>query len=115
VRLVEVDAKGYHQHLGRVGPKERLEASTVAEVVVSQGAPSLIMEPHLVYARGNRRDAQWCWDPARRMYCLSDRHVRPPPVNHSWAMTVTQIYVSTAVAALPSSCSVTFRERTGWE
>ncbi|KAF9647107.1 Thioesterase/thiol ester dehydrase-isomerase [Thelephora ganbajun] len=35
VRLVEVSAKGYRQPLGPVEPKERVEASTVAEVVIS--------------------------------------------------------------------------------
>ena len=38
-----------------------------------------------------------------------------PPVNHPCAMTVTPIYVSTAVAVLPYSYSVMFRGRTGSE
>lgn len=38
VRLVEVQLKGHRQNPESVGPKERLEASTVVEVTVSQGA-----------------------------------------------------------------------------
>jgi hypothetical protein len=43
VRLVEVSANGYHQHLQPAGLEERLEASTVAEVAVSPGASRWIM------------------------------------------------------------------------
>ena len=46
VRLVEVCVKGHHQRPEPVGPKEKLEASTVAEVVVSQGVSREIMGPH---------------------------------------------------------------------
>ena len=76
VRLVEVSAKGYHQCLEPTGPKERLEASTVAEVTISPGASRRRMRPQLAYTCGNGRDAQRSRDPTRRMCCLSDRHVR---------------------------------------
>lgn len=39
VQLVGVDAKGHSQCLGLTGPEERLEASTVAEAIVSSGTP----------------------------------------------------------------------------
>ena len=45
VRLVEVSANGYRQRLEPIGPKERLEASTVAEVAVSPGTPRWIVRP----------------------------------------------------------------------
>jgi len=114
VRLVEVNAKGYRQGLEPVVPlaKERLEASTVAEVTISPGTPRWIVELHFAYTCGNRRDAQRSRDPTWRMHCLPDRHVRPP-TNRSCMETVMSIYVSIAVAALPSSYLVTFRERMG--
>jgi len=77
VRLVEVSAQGYRQRLEPVGPKEKLEASTVAEVTVSPGTPPWIVGPHFAYACGNRRDAQRSRDPAWWMHRLPDRHVRP--------------------------------------
>ena len=40
VLLVEVNAEGYHRFPEQVGPKERLEASTVAEVTITPGASS---------------------------------------------------------------------------
>ena len=76
VRLVEVNAKGYHRCPEQVGPKERLEASTVAEITISPGASRWIMEPHFAHTCGHGRDAQRSRDPAWRMYCLSGRHVR---------------------------------------
>jgi len=52
VRLVEVNAKGYHQRPDHPGPKERLEASTVAEVMISPGMSRWIMRPHFAHACG---------------------------------------------------------------
>jgi acyl-coenzyme A thioesterase 13 len=75
VQLVEVSAKGYNQHQESVGPKERLEASTVAEVVVSTGTFRWAMGPHLAYACGNCRDAQRSRYLTWWMYCLSHRRV----------------------------------------
>ena len=112
VRLVEVSVNGCHQRPGPVGPKERLEASTVAEVAISPGTPRWIMGPHFAYTCGNGRNAQQSRDPPRRVYCLSDRYVRPTcqsPLPNERA----PIYVSTAVAVLPYSYLVMFRGRTG--
>lgn len=77
VRLVEVSVNGYHQRLGPAGPKERLEASTVAEVTICPGTPRWTMGPHSAHTCGNGRNAQQGRDPPRRVFCLSDRHVRP--------------------------------------
>ena len=112
VRLVDVSSNGYHERPGPAGLKERLEASTVAEVVISPGTSRRIIGPHLAYACGNGRDAEQGWDPPRWMYCLPDRHVRTT-CQSLCPMTVISIYVSTAVAALPCSYWVMFRERTG--
>lgn len=57
VQLVEVNAMGYHQRLGLVGPKERLEASTVAEITVSPGTPRWTKRPQSIHTCGNGRDA----------------------------------------------------------
>ena len=75
VRLVEVSANGYHQRIEPAGLKGRLEASTVAEVTISPGTSRWIMRPDFAYTCGNCRDAERSRDPARGMYCLSDRHV----------------------------------------
>lgn len=58
VRLVEINSNGYRESFGLAGLKERLEASTVAEVVISPGTSRRIMRPHFAYACGNGRDAQ---------------------------------------------------------
>ena len=76
VRLVEVSTKGHHQGLEPAGPKERLEASTVAEVTISPGTSRWTMGPNFAYSCGNGRDAQRSRNPTRWMYCLPDRHVR---------------------------------------
>ena len=76
VRLVEVNATGYHRCPEQAGPKEWLEASTVAEVTISPGTSRWIMGPHFAHTYGHGRDAQRSRDPTWRMYCLSDRHVR---------------------------------------
>ena len=76
VRLVEVRVNGHdHQRLEPVEPKERLEASTTAELTVSQGTSRLIMGPPPLHACGNCRDAERSGNLTRRMYCLPDRHV----------------------------------------
>ena len=76
VRLVEVNAKEHHQRPDHLGPKERLEASTVAEVTISPGTSQWVIRPHFPHAYGHGRDAQRSRNSTWRMYCLSDRHVR---------------------------------------
>lgn len=113
VQLVEVSAKGYHRRLEPVGPKERLEASTVAEVTISPGKSRWVMGPHFAYTCGNGRDAQRSRDPSWRMYCLSDRYVRyarQSRLDHAWTIS---IHVSIAAAVLPWWYLDMFRERMG--
>lgn len=99
VRLVEVCINDHHKRLESVGHKERLEASTRAELTVSRGASRLtICDPHPPHALGHCRNAQWCRNLTRRMHCLLDRHVRR--LAPSWTMTDIKIYIS-AVAVAP--------------
>ena len=112
VRLVEVNANGYHQRREPVGLKERLEASTVAEVTISPGTFRWIMGPDFAYTCGNCRDAERSRDLARGMYCLSDRYVCSTCQSHL-AMSVISIYVSTDVAVPLWSYLAMSRERTG--
>jgi len=72
VRLVEVGVNGWHQRREPVGLKERLEASTVAEITISPGTSRWIMGPNFAYTCGNCRDVERSRDPTWGMYCLSD-------------------------------------------
>lgn len=59
VRLVEANAKGYQRSPEQPGPKEKVEASTVAEITISPGTywRISVSRPHLTRPRGNGRDA----------------------------------------------------------